>query len=455
MTTGVLHGPPTLVARQSGHGFNKGVNGLRGIASLAVVLAHVIGGLARHVYGDETGYPQAIAPFWNFGVYFVYIFFAISGFVILPTALRYRPGAFAWRRFVRIYPLFLVATVVFIILNALTDRHVALADPATILFALTFTNLFFGTEQLTPNAWSLSFEAVFYALACAGTAAWIRGSHLFGAVVALASLAFLLAFPGAVYFLIGMGVFVLHRHGVVRAVPFRNAAELVALLVLSYVASRQFFAYAPADMLNGWAQLTVLFTALYFLMAVEGDSLTARLLSVRAAQYMGTISYSLYLVHPYFYLPARLVFVRLGLFGENQLLATTMFGVVVVAGSVLLAHLSFRVFERFPQRWVRGEKPSHPAVAEPAFSGRVAVPGERGSSGRTWCGPVCGVATRLAFWPGPGPIPVGWRRSGRKSSFCTRAVTMRMRCRRHVPNCGPRRSSTLAIPIASRRQDRR
>ncbi|WP_126975676.1 hypothetical protein [Frigidibacter oleivorans] len=44
--------------------------------------------------------------------------------------------------------------------------------------------------------------------------------------------------------------------------------------------------------------------------AVEPDSLTARLLSARPAQFLGTISCSLYLVHPYFYLPARLAFER-------------------------------------------------------------------------------------------------------------------------------------------------
>lgn len=357
---------------RSGGGFNTGVHGLRGIAALAVVVAHVMGGLAKHVYGPETGYPQAVQPFWNFGVFFVYIFFAISGFVILPTVLRYSPREFALRRIVRIYPLFLAGTVLFILLNAVTGRQPELQDPATILYALTFTNLIFGTEQLTPNAWSLSFEAVFYALACAATAAWIGRRSLLGAAVVTASVAFLLAYPGAIYFLIGMGVFVLHRRGVVLALPFRGAAEAAALVILAYVGSRQFFAYEPADVLNGWAQLTALFTAVYFLLAVERDSLTSRVLSARGAQYLGTISYSLYLVHPYFYLPVRLVFSRLGLFGDNHLLATAVFGAVVIAGSILLAHLSYLAFERFPQEWVFGRRRQR-VPAGPALGARPVV----------------------------------------------------------------------------------
>src|SRR3546814_16593896 len=36
----------------------------------------------------------------------------------------------------------------------------------TILAGVTFTNLFWHTEQLTPNAWSLTFEVIFYSLTC-------------------------------------------------------------------------------------------------------------------------------------------------------------------------------------------------------------------------------------------------------------------------------------------------
>lgn len=355
----------------TGAGFNAGVHGLRGVAALAVVVAHVLGGLAKHVYTDDTGYPAAVEHAWNFGVFFVYIFFAISGFVILPTVLAYRPGDFALRRFIRIYPLFLAGTLAFVILNALTDTRPELRDPVDIFHALTFTNLFAGTEQLTPNAWSLSFEAVFYALACLGCLAWTKGHRGLGLAVAVASLLFLAHFPGAIYFLIGMGAFVAHRRGLVRRLPRRGVAELAVLAILTYVASRRFFAYVPADALDEWAQLTMLFTAAYILLAVEPDSLTARLLSARPAQFLGTISYSLYLVHPYFYLPARLAFDRLGLFGDRMALATGLFGAVVIAGSVALSWLSFLAFERWPQRQVFGARraPGTRPAADLAGSG--------------------------------------------------------------------------------------
>src|SRR5690606_4351233 len=95
------------------------------------------------------------------------LFFVISGFVIWPSVVRYSPGQFALRRFMRLYPLFLALTLLFMGLNLAANAYPHLNDAKTIAAALSFTNIFVGTEQLTPNAWSLSFEVMFYALTCA------------------------------------------------------------------------------------------------------------------------------------------------------------------------------------------------------------------------------------------------------------------------------------------------
>src|SRR3546814_2636247 len=84
---------------------------------------------------------------WQFGVYGVYLFFTISGFVILPSVLRYSTGQFALRRFLRLYPLFLTLTLLFVLLNAVTNANPDLNNWPTILAGVTFTNLFWISEE--------------------------------------------------------------------------------------------------------------------------------------------------------------------------------------------------------------------------------------------------------------------------------------------------------------------
>src|SRR3546814_5206166 len=157
---------PAAKAKRTEAGFNCAAHGLRGIAALMVFSAHLLGGSAEHVYQDHSAYVQFVLRPWQFGVYGVYLFFTISGFVILPSVLRYSTGQFALRRFLRLYPLFLTLTLLFVLLNAVTNAYPDLNNWPTILAGVTFTNLFWHTEQLTPNAWSLTFEVIFYSLTC-------------------------------------------------------------------------------------------------------------------------------------------------------------------------------------------------------------------------------------------------------------------------------------------------
>src|SRR3546814_5038332 len=96
---------PAAKAKRTEAGFNCAAHGLRGIAALMVFSAHLLGGSAEHVYQDHSAYVQFVLRPWQFGVYGVYLFFTISGFVILPSVLRYSTGQFALRRFLRLYPL--------------------------------------------------------------------------------------------------------------------------------------------------------------------------------------------------------------------------------------------------------------------------------------------------------------------------------------------------------------
>lgn len=330
--------------------FNVAAHGLRGLASVMVLGAHVLWGTAEYIYPTNAAYVAFIEHPWYFGTYGVLLFFMISGFVIIPSALRYAPREFALRRALRIYPLFFVLSVVFVGLNAATNAYPALNNVETVVAGLLFINLFTGTEQLTPNAWSLTFEVMFYILTCAVVHFTVRRPRrVLAALAVAASLAFFAAFPVSIFFVIGIGIRLAYDRlalsGDTRIAEALSAATAVAF------AAQGHFEYRWADFLNPVVIPIVLSTAVYFALAVKPNSLTSALMNNRVASYAGTVSYSLYLVHPYVYFSARELFKQWGLFGANIPVSVAVFMTVVVALSFAASHVVHIMLERRPYEW--------------------------------------------------------------------------------------------------------
>ncbi|WP_061935006.1 acyltransferase [Aureimonas sp. AU22] len=337
--------------------FNAATHGLRGIASLMVLFAHMTGGMAEHVYASNTAYVEGIVPYWNFGTFGVDLFFVISGFVILPSALRYTWREFAARRFMRLYPLFFALSLVFIAVNALTHIQPEANDPFTIAIALTFLDLFTSTEQLTPNAWSLTFEVWFYIFTALGVYAILRRPTLLARGVLVAAVAaFLAYYPITSYFIAGLCV----RLAYDRWDGLRSGrhwlAEAAMLGTCVFLASLGHYNYDWIEFRNPVLTLLILATAGYFALAVSRNSLTTRIVSHRAILYFGTISYSLYLVHPYIYYAMRLVFVRAGLFTTDVASSAVLFMAATVLAVIPVTHLVHVLFERWPYEWAYGER---------------------------------------------------------------------------------------------------
>ncbi|WP_157218490.1 acyltransferase family protein [Flavisphingomonas formosensis] len=336
------------VGSKSGE-FNVAAHGLRGIASIFVLAAHIFGGTARHIYPDHADYVRIIEHPWNFGTFGVEIFFVISGFVILQSATRYDLREFALRRFVRIYPLFFVLSILFVGLNYTTNAYAHLNNVESIVAGLLFLNLFTGTEQLTPNAWSLSYEACFYVLTGLVIAFGVRRrDKLLGGLSLLAAAAFLIAFPITVYFLVGIAMR-LAMPAASRPTATSRVAEIVCFGFLAYFASRAHFDYSSwRQFLNPVVPLTLAAITLYFYLALRPGSATAHLLGGRFFRYAGDVSYSLYLVHPFAYYLLRMLFVRCGWFTDNIALSMTAFAIAVFAASFAMTHFIYRFLERGP-----------------------------------------------------------------------------------------------------------
>jgi peptidoglycan/LPS O-acetylase OafA/YrhL len=158
-----------------------GIDVLRGLAVLAVVLHHVHLRFVLNHFDVAALLPKPIARvvFWS-GYYGVIVFFVISGFLITNLSLRrwsalprIEARAFYAMRFARIVPclLALIAVLSILHLAGVADYVIDPAKaslPRAIVAALAFHfNWLEGTRGYLPGSWdvlwSLSIEEAFYA----------------------------------------------------------------------------------------------------------------------------------------------------------------------------------------------------------------------------------------------------------------------------------------------------
>lgn len=183
------------------------VDGLRLVALIPVVLQHLMERFAHHTTLPLPT-PLTDDPFAFFisrGTVGVFLFFAISGFVLaLPFARHHFAGsskpslhAYAWRRVTRLEPPYIIWMCLFAFVLLLKGRYAFAELCPHLLASLTYTHgLFFGGySPINPVAWSLEVEIQFYLLAPFITALffgisnrWARRTALVGAILGWISL---------------------------------------------------------------------------------------------------------------------------------------------------------------------------------------------------------------------------------------------------------------------------
>jgi peptidoglycan/LPS O-acetylase OafA/YrhL len=324
-----------------------GLTGLRGAAACWVMLMHF-----REVTPTQVWqYPVLDSVIAN-GAYGVDVFFVLSGFVIsyayedwFSRRLQWHDiGQFLTYRFARIYPVHLVTFAVMNLLfvaraltfgtQGLPDRY----DAITVLSSLTLTHDWIPGGQ-TPNmpAWSVSAEWFAYLL-FPGLCLVLARSRWLIVVYAAAglSLAFFQPFgqygPARVLsgFLVGMATYRIW----VGLDHIRLARATGPLIVVA-------IAFWASNLEPPMAVGLVLFAILLIATANPADFL-GRVLSWRAAVYLGEISYSLYMVH----WPVR-VMVRYGLDAAGLLSRIPPPGLVFlyIVTTVALAVASYHYVE--------------------------------------------------------------------------------------------------------------
>ncbi|HET8632189.1 MAG TPA: acyltransferase [Thermomicrobiales bacterium] len=299
---------PAAAGRESARlGF---LDALRGVAVLAVVGVHVAGLL----FAD---YGRVVETRFALGHFGVTLFFLCSGFVI-PVSLE-RQGSlrrFWTRRFFRLYPAYWYSLALAMMLTAV--GYAALPDAfraapgATFAANATMLQGFVGMPNAVGTYWTLAFEMLFYGLVsllfllrlhrrvvpltaalflapvCTKTVLPLlrgtsSGSDLHGLIFTLGSM-----FLGTVVYRC------YRREG---TFPAALAVALCAPLAVFVMLSPHFLVRVPASAgglpfapwFNGWIAAYAVFVA-----AVAAH----RLDFPRPIRGLGTISYSLYLLHP-------------------------------------------------------------------------------------------------------------------------------------------------------------
>jgi peptidoglycan/LPS O-acetylase OafA/YrhL len=339
-----------------GTGRNKSVEGLRGFAATSVLAYHVYmmgrtGKLVPEMNSDFAPY------FLGLGHFAVLIFFCISGLLIVQSLVQHHDWrVFARNRVVRIYPVFGILHLIMFTLGPLAGYEwMGLIKHNPALYARDFiSNLIFlpGVFHLPlaqKNAWSLSYEAVFYTLACVifvGFQKRAQGKisgNLLLAIGVSATLVALFFRNDFFFFALGATTFGLLTQNRLPSMP-GGPTGLISLIA-AFVAYR----------FNLFLGLALLIP--FFLTVVTEKGWFSDFLRTPPLQHLGKVSYSMYLVSPFVMEALRFICVKLATKVGNGPAFIT-FGVASFVVCPIVATASFELVERrLTKKLFPGPKP--------------------------------------------------------------------------------------------------
>lgn len=324
----------------SASGRFKALDGLRGVAVLAVVVYHF--GAPFNTY-----YPSdAVAPYtFTLGELGVQLFFIISGFVILMSAAHGKTAkSFVISRFTRLYPAYWFAVIfsaTLITWVGIEARQISLIQ---VLINFTMFQRFVLVENVDQVYWTLAVEMQFYLLMLVCilvSKGRLRNDYLMRLGLLWSSIGFALMalYPGD------------SSTGIAKMVVWAVLAQHAAFFCFGmamyvYFNTRTFSWYVPffatvavanTYLAHGLAHgLGVLVILVLFFVVVQLRDI--RVLDRGPLQFLGRISYSLYLLHTVMGLCIiHLTQNILGVWGSRA------FAFIAV---VAMAYISYQLLER-------------------------------------------------------------------------------------------------------------
>lgn len=351
-----------------GHTRFAALDSLRGIAALGVA--------AYHIHGDGLLFNSALV---RSGWLWVDFFFVLSGFVIAASYGERLAGGFAVRRFMllrlgRIYPLHIAVLALYLGIElvrwgfqpqgwSLNAPFAGLRSPEYLVASTLLIQTFLTNPSAwNPQSWSIAVEVWLYLAAALlwrslGGRAWIAAlvAALAAGVLILAQVTLPVLTWGVLRGIAGFGLGIACWHWRGR-LPGGTLAELLCLLAIAAVYLLPLAEPAP---LADFA-----FAATVLVFARERGAIS-RVLLQRWALLLGTLSYSLYMVHV-FVIARGMDGLRLIGLGSvtlvdgvpyKQIVAAPwladVLGVGLIAACVPVAWLTWRFIEWPARAWSR------------------------------------------------------------------------------------------------------
>lgn len=341
------------------------IDGLRGIASLMVVIFH----LSLTVEASfSTHLPAFINSTIKAGHWGVEIFFVISGFVIAHSVrngswtVGYLAG-FGLRRSIRLDPpywtiIILEICLIYLSLHFFPDLDTKLPTTKQLAAHLFYFQELLGLGHLIPIFWTLCYEVQFYVVLVGALVLYTYLKRLIHGDSRIAFTVF--SIIGLIAFIVSIGLFL-------RLLPssipglFIDRWHQFFLGVLAwwctigrgprwlffiawfFTLSALFFAPDSANPQVG-ATIVILVVSMLMYIAATTNNLT-RWLNSPMLLFLGTISYGLYLVHPS--IGWRLIALEKKIFGDEMSLL--MASLALTSGiliSILAAWLLHILVER-------------------------------------------------------------------------------------------------------------
>jgi peptidoglycan/LPS O-acetylase OafA/YrhL len=326
----------------------KGLNGLRALAAMAVVISHI------NLLLDNIGLPKAGAlPLANFGVT---IFFALSGFLITYLLLHEKTRMhtidvkkFYIRRALRIWPLYFLYLGV-----AMTVCGWTMYADVLYYYLFFIPNVAFVIGVAIPllkHYWSLGVEEQFYLfwpLLMRYVSNILRCLIWF--VVVFFALKVLVKYSASneVYALLHYSRFGCMAIGAIGAwfyfyqkekINFLHAywIQAIAWATLLMIALNKFYVFSIID-----HEIVAVITVILIYNQAEGRSFIN--LNTRVPNYLGGISFGMYVYNP-------LVIFAFESLLKDQMLAPSVFNycliyIFIILIVVLVSHISYRFFEK-------------------------------------------------------------------------------------------------------------
>jgi peptidoglycan/LPS O-acetylase OafA/YrhL len=326
----------------------QNVQGLRAIAAVLVVFVHLGGpqGFTATNLGHQDPF-WLVHPIGNTGVD---LFFAISGLIMIVTTTRVRhglsgAGKFLLRRAIRIYPPYVVVTLILFIPRifhpARASTTSGLLPSLTLWPTAEFPILFVG--------WTLTYEMYFYLIFAASIlvpnrykfavlAGWAALTVAVALTVSqLSPLLGLIGGPLNLEFLLGVAVGQMLLTNRLRA-PVASIIVGVAGVLVTYL----LWIGPGHDVPNAWVRvLGVGLPAALILYGVVGLEHKGTRLPKKINQ-LGDMSYALYLVHP-------IVLAGAGV-AVRRLPPTPVVAVLVGLGVLVIAFIAAVIFRRLVEQ---------------------------------------------------------------------------------------------------------